>query len=178
MNIDFIDLSNYKTAKLVEGVLLYPLKVNKDASGVLVETLRRDWKEIYGSERKFAMQYYSITPPGLARDEDLWHKHEKQEDRFLVAKGEIIVAVASDGILNLFRMKANENPYILLIPKTALHGFMVTFSGEAILLNFPTQLYNPQDELRVPHKEAGVRFPNGELFAWERIREEFKVNEY
>ena len=38
---------------------MHPLKINRDKSGILVETLRSDWKEIYGKGREFAMQYFS-----------------------------------------------------------------------------------------------------------------------
>src|SRR3990167_4655470 len=112
--MDFINLKNIKKNKLIEGVIVRPLKVNRDASGVLVETLRTDWMDIYGPGREFAMQYYSVTPSGVARDEDVWHFHPTtQEDRFLVVQGSIIVAIADNrnesstcGLLNLFSMEA------------------------------------------------------------------------
>ena len=175
---ELITLKNKDNVKLIDDVLLYPLKVNKDESGVLVETLRRDWKEIYGPDREFAMQYYSITPPGLARDETVWHYHPTvQEDRFLVVQGSIIVAVADNreesptkGVLNLFLMKSDEDPYILLIPKRTLHGFMVVSETPAVLLNFPTALYNPKEEGRIPYGEAEVKFSDGSYFSWEEVR--------
>ena len=95
--MDFITLSNLNSSKLIQDILAYPLKINKDASGILVETLRRDWEGIYGPGREFAMQYYSVTPPGLARDEEVWHYHPtNQEDRFLIVQGSIVVAVADN----------------------------------------------------------------------------------
>src|SRR3989344_4245902 len=152
--MDFITLKN--KGRLIQDLIMHPLRVNKDASGLLVETLRTDWKEIYGPGREFAMQYYSVTESGVARDEDTWHYHLMQEDRFLVAQGAIIAAVAdnrqessTNGLLNLFYMEAYTNPYILLIPKKTLHGFVVVSKNPAILLNFPTQLYDPQDESRI-----------------------------
>lgn len=173
-----ITLKNKDNIKLIKDILLYPLKINKDESGVLVETLRRDWNEIYGPERQFAMQYYSVTPPGIARDENMWHYHPAvQEDRFLVVQGEIIVAVADNrkesdthGLLNLFQMKPDEDPYILLIPKKTLHGFMVASKMSATLLNFPTSLYNPKEEGRISHKEAQVKFADGSYFSWNNVR--------
>ena len=180
--MEFITLKNKDKFGLVEGVLLYPLKVNKDKSGILVETLRTDWKEIYGKDREFTMQYFSVTDPGVARDEDVWHFHPTiQEDRFLVAYGEVITAVAdnrddskTNGLLNLFRMSANNDPYILLIPKRTLHGFMVVSKTPAILLNFPTALYNPKEEGRIPYQEAQIKFPDGSLFTWEGVRKGFR----
>jgi len=145
----------------------------------LGETLRSDWNGIYGKGREFAMQYYSITPPGLARDEGVWHYHPTQEDRFLTVQGAIITAIADSreesstkGLLNLFHMKADEDPYILLIPKRTLHGFMVISKESAILLNFPTSLYNPKEEVRIPYKQAKIRVSDGSLFSWKAVRRE------
>ena len=67
-------------------------------------------------------------------------------------------------------MQARVDPYILLIPKQTLHGFMVVSSTPAILLNFPTALYNPKEEERISYKEAGVKLPNGILFNWDLVR--------
>lgn len=181
MNImDFITLENKSKNKLIEGMVMYPLKINRDASGVLVETLRSDWQEIYGPEREFKMQYYSITPSGSARDENIWHYHPTQEDRFLVCQGAIVVAVADNskesdkkGLLNLFYMEADKDPYILLIPKKTLHGFMVVSEKPAILLNYPTKLYNSAEEGRVTYENAKITFPNKEAFSWEKVRKEF-----
>lgn len=179
--MDFITLSNLNKTKLVNDVLVYPLKINKDTSGILVETLRIDWKGIYGLGREFVMQYYSITENGVARDEDLWHYHPTtQEDRFLVVHGAIVAAVAdnregssTNGRLNLFYMQADRDPYILLIPKRTLHGFMVVSESPAILLNFPTALYDSKEEGRISHSEVKIKLPNGEFFSWEKVRKEF-----
>lgn len=178
--MDFITLQNLSEKKLVKDVLLHPLKINRDESGTLVETLRSDWQDIYGKGREFTMQYYSKTPSGFARDEDVWHYHPNQEDRFLVVSGEIVSAVAdnrkgseTEGLLNLFHMKADESPYILLIPAQTLHGFMVVSKEEAILLNFPTQIYNPSEEKRIPYREANVKLPDGDPFFWDLVRKEF-----
>jgi dTDP-4-dehydrorhamnose 3,5-epimerase len=178
--MELITLVNKDSSKLIQDVLLYPLKVNRDESGILVETLRKDWKEIYGQNREFSMQYYSKTASNIARDEAVWHLHPTyQEDRFLVIDGEIVTAVADQregsltkGAINLFHMKAEE-PYILLIPKGTLHGFMVTSKEPAILVNYPTGLYNPQEEGRIPFGEAQVKMPDGALFSWDLVRKEF-----
>jgi dTDP-4-dehydrorhamnose 3,5-epimerase len=180
--MEFINLGNKNTAKLVKDVLLYPLKINQDESGgILVETLRKDWKEIYGPKREFFMQYYSVTDSGVARDEDVWHLHPNyQEDRFLLSRGEVIVAIAdlreessTRGSLNLFYMKAYEDPYMLLIPKGTLHGFLVVSKEPAILLNYPTGFYNPKEEGRIPYDQANILMANGEPFSWDLVRKEF-----
>lgn len=180
--MEFITLANKNNVKLVKDVLIHPLKVNRDESGILVETLRTDWEGIYGKNREFAMQYFSVTKSGIARDETVWHYHLQQEDRFLVAQGEIIAAVADGrqdsetlGLLNLFHMKADTDPYILLIPKGTLHGFLVVSQTPGVLLNFPTILYNPSEEQRISHEKTGIKNSEGSLFTWDQVRSKFNL---
>jgi len=180
--MEFITLKNKDKVKLIDGVMLYPLTVHPDESGgILVETLRKDWQGIYGENREFFMQYYSETDSGIARDESVWHLHPTyQEDRFLLAKGEIVVAIADQreasltkGLLNLFHVTSRIDPYIVLIPHNTLHGFMVVSQEPAILMNYPTGLYNPKEEGRVPYNQAQVKTSEGELFSWDLVRKEF-----
>ena len=142
--MDYITLQNKDNHKIIEGVLMYPLKVNRDESGILIETLRKDWPGIYGGDREFAMQYMSVTEPRVARDESVWHYHPtSQEDRFLVAYGEIITAVAdnregseTEGILNLFHQSLlwinvqnvdvrKENKILLRFLKNQIEPFLI-----------------------------------------------------
>lgn len=178
--MEFITLKNKDNLKIIKDVVMYPLKVNKDESGVLVETLKTNWPDIYGKEREFAMQYYSITPPGMARDEDVWHFHPTvQEDRMGVIQGEVIIAIAdkredseTKDLINFFKINALEDPYLVLIPKNTYHAFLVSSKESAILFNFPTVLYNPQEEGRMPFLKADVRMEDGRLFSWNLVREE------
>lgn len=181
--MEFITLKNRDRKKLIDGIILHPLKINQDESGgILVETLRKDWDSIYGPGREFFMQYYSVTDSMIARDEDVWHLHPNyQEDRFLLAQGEVVTAVAdkrkdspTKNSLNLFYMNAGKDPYMLLIPKGTLHGFLVVSREPAILLNYPTGLYNPKEEGRIPHKEAQVKTLDGLFFSWDLVRKEFR----
>lgn len=178
--MEYITLKNKDKIELIKDVLLYPLKINQDESGgTLVETLRKDWIGIYGPDRKFYMQYYSVTGSGIARDEKVWHLHPNyQEDRFFVVSGAVVAAIADNrrdsstkGLLNLFYMQAEKDPYMLLIPKGTLHGFIVVSKEPAILLNFPTGLYNPKEEGRISHEEANILMENGNLFTWDSVRQ-------
>lgn len=182
--MEFITLANKDSANLVKDVLMYSLKVNRDKSGTLVETLRTDWKEIYGKNREFAMQYFSVTKSGVARDEDVWHYHPIQEDRFIVVQGAIVTAIAdyrkdspTFGLLNLFYAQSQIDPFILLIPNKTLHGFMVVSTEPAILLNFPTSLYNPKEERRLPYDRAQIKESGGSLFSWDQVRKEFSLKD-
>jgi dTDP-4-dehydrorhamnose 3,5-epimerase len=179
--MEFITLENKDSVKLIKDVVMHPYKVNADASGVLVETMKKDWKDVYGQGREFFMQYYSETPSGMARDEDVWHYHPTiQDDRFSVVKGEIVVAIGDNredsntkGLLNLFYINARKNPYMVLIPRRTLHGFMVVSKEPAILINFPTGLYNPEEEGRIPYSQENIKTGAGEVFSWNLVRKEF-----
>lgn len=165
----------------IQGLVLRRLRVNRDARGTLVETLRRDWPDVFDpTTRPFAQTYYSITLPGVARDEDRWHVHRFQEDRFVVAAGTAVVAVydarpssPTHGRLNLVLLgeaAGDHGQVLVLIPPGTLHGFVCVGSTPCVLMNYPTQLYNPADEGRVPLADAAVRLPDGRLFSWDLIR--------
>lgn len=179
--MELITLANKDRIKLIKDVVIHPYKVNKDESGILVETLRNDWNDVYGNQKEFFMQYYSETSSGIARDEDVWHYHPTvQDDRFSVIKGEIVVAVADNredsstkGLLNLFYINAKQNPYMVLIPRKTLHGFMVVSKESAILINFPTALHNLQEEGRILYTQAQVKLSDGIIFNWDLVRKEF-----
>lgn len=170
MNYNYLNLNNQKD--LIEGVILRKLILHKDESGSLVETLRLDWHDVYGDG--FVMQYLSVTPAGLARDEDKWHVHKNQKDRFICVSGRLITAIydprdnsPTHQKLNLFVMgpQKEEEMYIVVIPQETYHGFIVISKEPGYLLNFPTQLYDPQDEGRIENKE----------FIWQKVREDFNV---
>lgn len=158
---------------LIEGVVLRKLIVHKDITGKLVETLRTDWNDIFNSQKApFAMQYLSITPPGIARDEDKWHVHKHQKDRFICILGRIVTALYDSrrnsqtfGKLNLFLQgpQKEDEMYIILIPEEVYHSFMVISKAAGYLLNFPTQLYTGKDEGRVENSHCN----------WQDVRNDF-----
>lgn len=184
MKIDIFDLSKLTKYKLIKGVVVHPLKVNRDPRGILVETLKKDWSDVYGKELPFSQNYFSITESNTARDENQWHLHAtKQIDRFIVVQGQILVALydwrkdsSTANLLNLFLMGEGEEDngyYNLLVPKNVLHCFLVVSQKPAIILNFPTCLYDKNEEGRIDFTK--VKFANGEFFSWNMIRKEFNL---
>lgn len=180
--MNFIGLNN--RFELIDDVILLPLKVNRDPRGVLVETLKTTWSEVFSNTRPFTQNYFSTTESGVARDENLWHLHPtKQEDRFIVISGDIVVAIydwrkesKTHGVLNLYKMgesNGDNGQFLLLIPKNVLHGFCVVSKKSATLLNYPTTLYDKSEEGRIPHEQVKINLPDGGLFSWKIIREEF-----
>lgn len=169
---------------IIKDVKTYKLKVNRDQRGLLMENLKNTWREIFNENLPFGQNYYSMTNPGFARDEDLWHQHPTQTDRFVVIKGNAVFALfdsrensATKGILNLFLMgeeNGDDNQYLLIIPPQVLHGFCTVGNQPCYLLGFPTLAYEPKEEGRVPFAQAKVRLPDAKLFSWQSIREAFK----
>ena len=186
MEKDKLPIVTLKSKKnLIEGVILHQLKINSDERGTLVETLKTDWPDVYDPQNlPFAMQYFSVTKPNIARDENFWHVHKFQNDRFVVLGGDVVVAVydprensKTRGFLNLFPMgqsQEEQNQFLLLIPAGTYHGFLVVSQKEATLLNFPTKLYDLSEEGRVSHSEANVLLGDKTPFSWNLVREAFK----
>ena len=169
----------------IAGIRVRKLRVNSDDRGNLVETLKIDWADFFDIDQfPFKQNYYSVTRPGVARDEDQWHVHQHQRDRFVVIDGDLVVGVhdprpgsETAGRINLFPMGSAQGPdgqYALMIPERVHHGFVVSPHGRAILTNFPTQLYDPEDEGRVPFAEAGAQFAGGQPFSWEVVRDDLR----
>lgn len=175
-----------KPYPLIKEVIVYPLKVNRDPRGILVEVLKINFKKIYSSHYPFTQCYYSVTKPGTARDKDRWHCHPtKQIDRFVVIKGDIVVALydwrqnsSTYGQLNLFKIGESQGDYgqyTLLVPQNVLHCFKVVSKTEAVLLNFPNTLYDSKEEGRLLFKE--IRLPDGSYFSWTKVDQALKRNQ-
>lgn len=180
MNKYIFTLDKLKNFPLIKDVVVKPLKVNRDKRGILVETLKKDWQDVFNNkELSFTQNYYSITNPGVARDKDQWHVHPtKQIDRFVVMKGEIVVVLydwrkdsPTYQYMNWFKMgesNGDNGQYLLLVPVNVLHCFMVVSKKPAVLMNFPTQLYDPKEEGRVLFKD--VKLKNGSNFSWNMVK--------
>lgn len=178
LNPPLFNLKDLSTYPLINDVVVYPLRVNQDERGFLVEALKKDWQEVFDkTQRPFTQSYYSITNAGVARDQDRWHYHPtKQEDRFVVVSGNILVAVydwrqnsPTLGQINFFPMgekQGEDGQYLLLIPKNVLHCFKVSQEKSAILINFPTTLYDSAEEGRLPFSQAPLA--DGSYFSWEK----------
>lgn len=176
--------TNWQQETWIHDVVVKPLKVNRDPRGILVETLKTTWEDVYNQETApFTQMYYSTTEPGVARDIDRWHFHPGgQQDRFGVIRGDIVVGILDNredsptkGKLNLFQMgesNGDEGQYMLMIPKRVLHGFVVVGSAYATLFNYPTRLYDPHEEVRVLFSDALLS--NGEEFSWEKVKQEYE----
>lgn len=139
---------------MIQDLEVRPLDVNIDERGHLVEIFRSDWEEY---EPEPAMAYYSLTYPGITR---AWHRHRRgQVDHFVCPIGRIKVGVfderpdsPTEGELNTFII-GEHNQQVIRIPGTCWHGFKAIGEEPALLVNFPTELYDYEDpdEERLPY---------------------------
>ncbi len=171
----------------IQGVTVLRRTAHHDPRGFLLETLRKDDREVHGET--FAMSYTSLTVPGEKRDVDRWHVHQHQEDRFVVLAGEMILMLydarkespthgtihairmvgPSDGLGRVPRAKLDTESYLITIPIGVYHCIGNLSEAPFILQNYPTQLYSAADEGRVPFTQAPVPGLGGETFGWEKV---------
>lgn len=171
-------------ASAIHDVVVRDLTTHRDPRGTLTELLRADWPDVYSEAMPFAQVYTSTTSPGVARDIDRWHVHQRQTDRFYCVAGRIVVAIAdvrpdspSNGTLMLVELAASDDapaPLMVTIPPQTLHGFVVTSDTPATLLNFPNRIYDAEDEGRTHFDDAGVTFPHGEPFDYMKVAEFYR----
>lgn len=182
MTYPYLSLKNQKN--LISGIQLHKLIVHRDSRGLLMETLSIKWKEVVNQDLPFGQTYYSVTLPGFARDEDTWHNHPTQQiDRFVVLEGDVVIAAydwrndsPTHGVLNLFLMgeiNDDDNQFLLLIPKNVLHSTCNVGKKPLQYLGNPTHVYDPNEEGRVSFEEIGAKLPDGTLFSWQKIRDQF-----
>lgn len=148
---------SYLGSSMIRGVQVRDLQVNADDRGHLVEIFREDWDEY---DPNPAMSYYSLSYPNVIR---AWHRHNRgQIDHFICPKGRIKVGIYDDRKDSPTKGEVNEfvigehNQKSIRIPGDCWHGFKVVGNEQAILINFPTNLYDydePDEERLPPHND-------------------------
>lgn len=139
----------------IDGVRIKTLERNVDERGELVELFRSDWDDFF--DEKPAMNYFSVTYPGVVR---AWHRHTRgQIDHIAVLQGNMKIAVYDDrensdtrGELDEFFI-GERNMAIVRIPGDCWHGVKCIGDEPAVLVNFPSNLYdyeNPDEERKDP----------------------------
>lgn len=145
--------------ELISGVQVKPLRLIPDERGFLMEMLRCDWPEF----TKFAQAYVTACYPGIIK---AWHYHKKQWDHFVCVYGMAKVVLYdprpdshTKGYVNEFHI-GQLNPILLKIPSLVYHGFTAEGGQPALIINFPTELYNysQPDEYRLPYNDPSIPY--------------------
>lgn len=145
--------------ELLKDVLVRQLKIIPDDRGFLMEIMRSDWPEFM----EFAQTYVTGCYPGVYK---AWHYHKKQWDHFICLGGMARVVLydarpvsPTGGKINVFHI-GNLNPVLLRIPPYVYHGFTAEGGQTALMVNFPSQLYNYKDpdEFRAPYNDPAIPY--------------------
>ena len=144
---------------MIDGVIVKKLKVVADERGYLMEMLRADDPFF----QKFGQAYLTVAYPGVVKG---WHYHKIQTDHFVAVSGMVKVVLYDQrkdsktcGEVNEFFM-GDSNPIMLRIPVGTMHGYKTCGLEPSLLVNFPTELYNPKepDEFREPYDSEKIPY--------------------
>lgn len=144
---------------IIDGVVTKKLRLIPDDRGFLMEMMRSDWPEFMG----FGQSYVTACYSGVVK---AWHYHRRQWDHFVCLAGMAKVVLYDSredsptlGKVNVFHI-GRLNPTLLRIPPLVYHGFTAEGPETALIVNFPTELYNYEepDEFRLPHNDPLVPY--------------------
>jgi dTDP-4-dehydrorhamnose 3,5-epimerase len=135
---------------MIDGVKVKKLKVIPDERGRVCEILRAD-DDVF---RKFGQAYVTTGFPGVVK---AWHSHKLQTDYLTCVSGMMKLVLYDARKDSPTRGEVSEffvgvhNPLLVVIPPGVMHGFKTISETEAVVINFPTECYNPAapDEYRV-----------------------------
>ena len=141
---------------MIDGVATKRLKLIPDERGRLMEILRAD-EDLF---TQFGQVYMTTTYPQVVK---AWHYHKKQDDFITCVKGMLKLVLYDGRDESPTRDEINEfflgdhNPLLVKVPRMVFHGWKCISPDEAIVINVPTEPYNPDapDEYRLdPHNNS------------------------
>jgi dTDP-4-dehydrorhamnose 3,5-epimerase len=145
--------------QLIDGAAVKKLKLVADSRGYLMEMLRSDWPEFM----QFGQSYVTACYPGVIK---AWHYHKLQWDHFVCVHGMARVVLydaregsPTKGSVNEFHI-GRLNPVLLKIPSLVYHGFTAEGPDTALIVNYPTELYNydQPDEYRLAYNDPSIPY--------------------
>ena len=111
---------------------------------------------------RFGQAIVTVNAPGVIRG---WHWHERQTDVIVVVQGRVLLPLydgragsATRGAI--WHRTAEGTSFALFVPPGVYHGYKTVGPGPAVILNFPSETYDPArpDEHRVAHDDPAIGF--------------------
>lgn len=143
---------------MIVGVQLKKLVSHHDERGYFRELVRRTDPFF---EAGFGQWSLSLMHQGVIK---AWHVHRIQWDWWYVGRGNLKVALydtrnesPSHGEIAEFFMGDDYEPGVLAIPPGVAHGCKV-LQGPATLFYITSQVYNPEDEGRIPYDDSEIGY--------------------
>ncbi|MCZ4551806.1 polysaccharide biosynthesis C-terminal domain-containing protein [Gordonia rubripertincta] len=145
---------------LPHGVTLHDCKVLSDDRGTLCEMFNPEWN---WSEKPLTYSYYFTIRPGMIKG---WGVHFKHEDRYFILAGDVELVLwddrpdspTKDEVFEIYL--SDQDRRTVNIPEGVYHASRNIGTNDAVIVNFPTQLYDrsnpekyrlPLDSDRVPY---------------------------
>lgn len=143
---------------MIDGVIVRDLVTHTDERGFFREIIRVT--DDFFSEG-FGQWSHSHMYTGVIK---AWHLHRVQVDWWYVTAGVLRVGLhdlreqsLTHGRTMDFLMGDQQPARLLKIPPGVAHGCKVV-QGPVGLLYVTSHVYNPEDELRIPHDDPGIGF--------------------
>jgi dTDP-4-dehydrorhamnose 3,5-epimerase len=141
----------------IDGVIISPLTTYPDDRGYFREIARLEKSPLKPCAQIAATMSY----PGVIK---AFHYHNNQDDLWYCASG-MIQAVLYDRREDSPTYKqiqvvplGDQAPQTVFIPRGVIHGYKVLGNEPALVLYATTQVYDPEDELRIPHDDPEIGF--------------------
>ena len=149
------------SADLIAGVRVQAFPIFPDDRGYFLE-VQRIGTGVAGAFPPESTQVSAATSyPGTIK---AFHFHIHQHDFWTTVRGLLQVALvdlrtASPTFGARNTMYIGElRPWQLLIPPGVAHGYKVIGRDDALLVYLTDRFYNPKDEGRIPHNDAGINY--------------------
>ncbi len=128
----------------IQGVHVKCLQPIPDERGRLMELYAQQDEHFVG----FSHSYVTTVYPGVVK---AWHLHRAQVDNMAAIHGMVKLVLydgrpgsSTHGRINEIFMGLH-NPVLVQIPAGVFHGFKGIGTQEALVINFPSQPYRPDD---------------------------------
>ncbi len=142
---------------MIQDVKIEELKTFPDDRGYFREIARIDNSPLSPCAQLSSTMSY----PGVIK---AFHYHKNQDDLWYCAAGNI-QAVLYDRREDSPTYKETQvivmgdlKPQTIFIPRGVVHGYKVLGNQAALVLYATTQVYDPNDELRIAHDDATIGF--------------------
>jgi dTDP-4-dehydrorhamnose 3,5-epimerase len=143
---------------MIHGVMIRDLVTHPDERGFFREIIRKT--DDFFAEG-FGQWSHSLMYDGVIK---AWHFHHIQTDWWYVANGVLRVGLCdmrpdspTRGKTMDFMMGDFHPARIIKIPPGVAHGCK-TIQGPVNLFYITSQVYNTDDEIRIPHDDPGIDF--------------------
>jgi dTDP-4-dehydrorhamnose 3,5-epimerase len=150
----------HKLGDKIAGVSVREVRHVPRDHGVITEIFRPEWDP---TGKPVIHIYQSRLFAGAL---GAWSCHERTTDRLFVSQGHVKIVLydARDGSNTkgvVMELHAGDvNPCLVVVPPGICHGMQCLGSGDALVLNCPTEAYsyNDPDHYRLPYDTAEIPY--------------------